>query len=178
MGTDTKKIWVTLPETYINAIEIIAEELHGSSRNKADVIKNFLNVYVEEKRDFLKENNIYRKILIAKRGKEFTETYEQKLKYVEDYVSKFWKEDEAIQNELFQYKEKKDEEGINRLYDKVEKKINYLKEVGKERKFIKDYLDNFGPDKKIFMKFTIYEEEMDVEAIRDLYEEILEKMKA
>ena len=175
MGTETKKIWVTLPENHINALEIIAEDFFGGSRNKAQAISDMINVYVDTKKEKLKEYDAYQKIITALKGKEFNETYVHKINFIEDYIKKFV-DDDALEQEFYSYQQKKDKDGIDKLYQEIEGKIEYLKAVKKERKFIQTYLDQFGPDKEVFMKFTLYEDDLDAEGIKKLYNQIKKKM--
>jgi metal-responsive CopG/Arc/MetJ family transcriptional regulator len=110
---ETKRIHITLPERYIEALDILAR----SVSNRSEAIKNLLDKYIELDEETLRKNGTYQQLRST-----LKDPLQKRILFIEEYF-----ENNEVDNKYINYWKhaisNNDQEKIQKVYQWIMKEI-------------------------------------------------------
>ena len=110
----TDKIYITMRNRYIRALEVLA----GDPKDKSRMVETLIDWYIESKEDHLKNFQVYDKVKEAIIGSKMDESIETQKTIIEGWVN-MHPEDLKLKERWLIYGTRNDIEGVQKIYSEI-----------------------------------------------------------
>lgn len=114
---ETNKIYITLPQRYIDVLEILA----GDPKSKSTAFEKILDDYVDLRKDRLVARGIWDRVMAALQGKPLEDNIAEMISFIDNYLAT--SKDDRLKAHWNAIKSLKNEQNIKSLYNLILSRI-------------------------------------------------------
>jgi hypothetical protein len=114
---ETNKIYITLPQRYIDVLEILA----GDPKAKSTTFEKILDDYIDLRKERLVARGIWDRVMAALQGKPLVDNIAEMITFIDNYLIR--SKDDKFKAHWNAIKNLKDEEKIKNIYNLILTKI-------------------------------------------------------